>query len=116
MISMDKTYTTRDGNKVRLYALDGGGNYPVHGAFFYNDAWCAQSWTEKGRLSMFDTEDEDDLIEAPITRQMWVNVYPEGAGMWNTKEKADSTASKTRIACVPVTITYRPGEGLDNNK
>jgi hypothetical protein len=35
MISMDKQYRTRDGREVRIYAVDGGGKYPIHGADFY---------------------------------------------------------------------------------
>ena len=32
MIDMKKKYRTKDGREVRIYATDGVGHYPVHGA------------------------------------------------------------------------------------
>lgn len=47
-----------------------------------------------------------------ITR--WVNVYHNGLNcvVCNTKEEAEYGHVGSRIACVPVTITYEEGEGL----
>ena len=54
-ISMDKKYRTRDGREVRIYAVDGYRDYPIHGAIM-DDGWCVHYWSEKGKaeLSRFD--------------------------------------------------------------
>ena len=41
---------TRAGSKVRIYAVDGGGDHPVHGAW-YNDVdsiWIPCTWSLGG--------------------------------------------------------------------
>jgi len=46
----------------------------------------------------------------------WVNIYDRGTDIcdviYNSKEMADAVADALRIACVPITIRYRRGEGL----
>jgi hypothetical protein len=57
--------------------------------------------------------------QEPKTMTRWVNVNrptdcaPVIGGDYHTKEHADDMSSSTRIACVPVTITYVEGEGLE---
>lgn len=116
MISKDKTYTTRDGREVRIYATDGGGLYPVHGAYQRADGiWCIAERTEDGHCSYKGEEGALDLIEAPVTIQRWCNVYEDDIfDLHRSRESADKYCESGRVACVPVTITYRPGEGLDN--
>lgn len=66
MIDINKTYRTRDGREVRIYALNSGGKYHVHGAS--KDAifgiWDLHQWDSNG---LFDTESNAetnfDLIE-----------------------------------------------------
>lgn len=114
MIDMKKTYTTRDGMPVRIYAVDAGSNYPVHGAYLLNSVWYPCMWPANGRHD--NVASVYDLIEAPVTYQMWVNIFDTGPGsLWSSRKTADMFAAG-RIACVPVTITYRHGEGLDNDK
>ena len=58
MISMNKQYRTRDGKKVRIYAVDAGGYCPVHGAYLnqgeypygggYYREWVHYCWTDNG--------------------------------------------------------------------
>lgn len=36
-IEAGKFYTLRNGLKARIYALDGKGNYSVHGAIFFHE-------------------------------------------------------------------------------
>lgn len=65
MISLDKNYRTKDGKEVRLYAVDGAGNRPVHGAVLYvynNKGWEAATWAS------YDA----DLIEVVIIPEYWV--------------------------------------------
>ena len=78
-ISLDKQYTTRDGHAVRIYAVDGSSNYPVHGAILYKDGWRLYSWTITGVYSN-GSIDIKDLIEIkPIQDKdpvyAWDNSY-----------------------------------------
>jgi hypothetical protein len=68
-ISKDKTYKTRNGMPVRIYATDGGGLYPVHGAYnLKEDVWVSECWTSSGIL-MMSTRDRLDLVEVTSKRQ-----------------------------------------------
>ena len=114
MIDMKKTYTTRDGKPVRIYAVDAGSDYPVHGAYLLNSVWYPCMWPANGLHNKVASD--YDLIEAHVTLQMWVNVYEMGIEFHDDRALADYCANDGRIACVPVTITYRHGDGLDNDK
>ena len=77
MIDINKTYRTRDGREVRIYATDGGGRNPIHGSIKDEDGWIFQVWPKSGR---YINEDEDyriDLIEVRPRhkRTVWLNVY-----------------------------------------
>lgn len=50
-IEVGKKYKTRSGDPVRIYATDGLGDYPVHGAFF-EGGWKQLSWTAKGVFNL----------------------------------------------------------------
>ncbi len=55
-------YTTRDGREARVYATDGGGKYPVHGAIRREDGiWNPFAMTTEGAMDSFQ-ETESDLI------------------------------------------------------
>lgn len=51
---------------------------------------------------------------APKTVEMWVNVghHMVMPTLYTNKTAADNRSGATRIACVPVTVTYTEGEGL----
>lgn len=53
---------TRDGTKARIYANDGGGQYPFHGAIFVGDSWLPLSWSKDG-LHKLGQEHELDLVD-----------------------------------------------------
>lgn len=113
MIDPKKTYRTRDGREVRIYAVDCGGQMPVHGAIKRNGVWVVRAWTKEGRWSMCDSI--NDLIEVKprIQREVWVNVYRWGtAGAYESKDVADEGEGGDRIACVKVIIDCEEGEGL----
>ena len=113
MISMDKQYRTRDGREVRIYAVDGGGYYPIHGA--YKDSmwlWVQNSWVENG---VCNYDNDLDLIEVKprIQREEWVNVYPTFTSRSHqTREIAERLAEDGRIACIKRAIDCEEGEGL----
>lgn len=57
----------------------------------------------------FDTLDshDDDLIDVPVEKTVWLNMYPGGATSvhHHTRDEADRIAMPPRIACVKVTYT-----------
>jgi hypothetical protein len=54
---------TRGGSEVRVYADDGGGDYPVHGAWWYEaeKRWIPAAWTIDGFCTSKDQPRELDL-------------------------------------------------------
>lgn len=69
-------FTTRDGREVRIYARDGGGDWPIHGAIRRDDGvWSSEVWRRNGRWLGHLTEGVSDLIPAPTKHKGWVNVY-----------------------------------------
>ncbi len=121
MIELGKQYRTRDGCDVRIYAVDGGGRFPVHGAVKLNDGtWRQEEWTPTGSYNGekdgHSLPNDLDLIEVKprIRREVWVNVYPEVREClhYETKNRADQGAMPHRIACVKLTIDCENGEGL----
>jgi hypothetical protein len=70
MISLDKKYKTKSGQEVRIYSIDGGGEYPVHGAFLAPGGYfTSAAWTEEGLYSraalnsLFNLEEISPLID-----------------------------------------------------
>ena len=64
MIDIDKKYRTRNGLEVRIYAVDCGGDYPVHGAVLEDDeTWAIFNWTNDGFLFIYEGASGYDLIE-----------------------------------------------------
>lgn len=113
MIEMGKTYKTRDGREVRIYAVDGVDDYPVHGAV-YVGGWFPFKWRSDGTYG-HSPKHVHDLIEVKprIKRTVWINVNPDGRCLlWNSREAADERTTKDRIACVKVEIDCEHGEGL----
>ncbi len=116
-IEMGRVYRTRDGREVRIYAVDGGGHRPVHGAIREDREWVAYTWLHDGVAGLHC----NSLIEVKprIQREVWVNVYPDNCGIvvgkWAlTKELADKAADRDyRIACVKLVIDCEEGHGLD---
>lgn len=114
MIDIKKQYRTRDGREVRIYAVDGGGPWPVHGAIKTDGVWSATSWTLDGHTHFNNPMCAYDLVEVRprIKREVWVNLYPNGVNATRSREQADDCACDTRIACVRVEIDVEEGHGL----
>jgi len=121
-VETGKEYTTRDGRAVRIYAVDGGDAFPVHGAIWEFKAgdgrWNLQRWRPDGHWSEGTTM--SDLIEAPRKFRLegWLNVYKDGdcGGVHPSKYSADQAALPSRIACVCVVIEGAEGDGLAESK
>lgn len=114
-ISLSKQYRTRAGNPVRIYAVDGGGQKPIHGSIETSDGYHPQSWTREGEY-LEGIESPHDLVEVKprIKRDFWVNVYnTDWAMMHRTQESAvKSRMNSTCIATVKVTLDFEEGDGL----
>lgn len=114
MIDPKKTYRTRDGREVRIYAVDGREKLSVHGAILTTDGWSIATWATDGIHNSNRFASDYDLIEVKprIKREVWVNVYPEYCTPHSSKENADQVSLRFRIACVKLTIDCEEGEGL----
>ena len=123
MIELGKQYKTRrDFYETRIYAVDGCGDYPVHGAVLNEHGWVHTTWRKDGRSfrSGNFSDGPYDLIEVTprIQREVWLNVYSGriiGNNVFEERITADSAAKfagQNRIACVKVIIDCEEGEGL----
>ena len=116
MIDPKKQYRTRDGREVRIYAVDGGDEFCVHGAILIDGIWCQRSWPISGIIGS-KCKSDVDLIEVKprIQREVWANVYKNpniGDILFLSKEEADNCKLYDRIACVKLVIDCEEGEGL----
>ena len=71
-ISPGKIYRTRDGHKVRIYATNAGGSFPVHGAILHaNGKWHHCTFTARGYYSSY-TNPKDIISKwGPEIRVDW---------------------------------------------
>jgi hypothetical protein len=63
-INKDRTYTTRDGKAVRIYATDGSLPYIIHGAIMQDDGWEDSTWIANGDWQPSGSNAHNSLIEA----------------------------------------------------
>ena len=117
-IELGKWYRTRDGREVRIYAVDAGGDYPVHGAVLGEEGWQFNSWALDGRWCPKMTLAVDLVEVRPrIKREVWVNLYrhdngDEFAEVSSTEKLARERLGSASIACVRVEIDVEEGHGL----
>jgi len=111
MIDLAKKYRTRDGREVRIYAVDGGGGMPVHGAVRDGCEWTAYTWLESGEAALHCAS----LIEVKprIQREVWVNVYRDPRGGYHESKYEADRYGGNRIACVKLVVDCEEGAGLD---
>tara|TARA_R110000868_G_scaffold372320_1_gene636155 strand:+ start:290 stop:619 length:330 start_codon:yes stop_codon:yes gene_type:complete len=109
MIDINKKYRTRMGDEVRIYALDGGDIYPVHGAYKDPLGWVSCSWMQAGSRMML--EGPLDLVEVKprIQQTVWLALYPHG-GVGFAPEV--SMVKRDCLARYKVEIDCEEGEGL----
>jgi hypothetical protein len=82
MISKDKQYKTREGQEVRIYATDGKGSYPIHGAVLTDEGWDEQTWKQDGGFN--HDVSRLDLIEIVPKVKVWVEYYLNPKGDFQT--------------------------------
>lgn len=63
MIDITKTYKTKDGRDVRIYATDCGGDYPIHGAVNTGNVWNTMTWNNELVFNAKDPDNALNLIE-----------------------------------------------------
>lgn len=92
-IDLKKTYQTSARQEVRIYAIDSGGTYPVHGAIRAKDGiWTPSMWTEEGNTFVSKEPDARDLIETPLEK--WHPIVQSKqkfllyGGLYPTREEA----------------------------
>ena len=57
---------------------------------------------------------EYDLIEVRPRhkRTVWLNIFEDCAGVWDSKKDANKYAIRERLACIKVDLDFEEGEGL----
>jgi hypothetical protein len=111
-IDVTKVKRTRGGHEVRIYATDGKGLYPIHGAYCNGDWWESQTWTSDGKVQC-GPEGPYDLIEEPRTVEVDVGEripMRQRRGMGHARRSRPSRDN--RIACINIKRTVTEGEGL----
>jgi len=110
MIDKSKTYTTRDGREVRIYATDGQDEWPIHGATLKSFGWSSECWTRDGS-SLTNQPHADDLIEVRPRhkRTVWLHVFKDSTVCATEDAYYKITG---RIACIKVDLDFEEGEGL----
>jgi hypothetical protein len=122
-IDKNKQYRTSDGREVRIYATDGGGTHPIHGAILHLGEWVQRDWKRDGRYNPAGNELSSicDLVEVKprIRRTVWLNVYRTYVSAFDSKIQADTYYAQNctkhhpeRLACIKVEIDCEEGEGL----
>ena len=118
MLDTTKPVQTRDGRKARIYATDGGGVYPVHGAL--QDAgwvWLPHVWTSAGRELPFGGLSNSDLVNTPVkhTREFYLIAWgKEGWRIQDTPFLRGLFRVNEPLICFnkKVTVEFTEGEGL----
>jgi hypothetical protein len=106
MINKDKQYKTRDGREVRIYATDGTGVFPVHGAIKHGDGWSSFTWANNGSSVSSATS------KPRIKFERWYVVNRNGDySIWQNKPGAASAVNA--FAIKHVIFEVEEGEGLD---
>ena len=116
MINITKMYSTRNGMKVRIYAVDGQGKKSVHGAYWdgFVEGWVPLSWTKCGKVDLYQEIQPLDLIEVRPRhkRTVWVTVYPMNRYQISDENIQCDIYPPKRIACIKVELDFEEGEGL----
>jgi hypothetical protein len=115
MIDTNKKYRTRDGREVRIYATDGGGPCPIHGAISGLNFWSTANWSKNGSYTVVHGQEHDnDLIEVRPRhkRTAWVNVYEDNRPTLHLSRELADQYCCDRTACIKVELDFEEGEGL----
>jgi hypothetical protein len=115
MIDKNRTYRTRDGREVRIYATDGRAMYPIHGAILQEHGWQQSCWAVDGLHSISSSGNHSgDIIEVRPRhkRTVWVNIYDDSKPALHLSRELADQYRCDRIACIKVELDFEEGEGL----
>lgn len=125
MIEMGKTYRTRDGREVRIYAVDVPGVRPVHGARKTDsDNWCIACWSANGQHGdymglPFDLIEVKPKITRTYNLLHWkaghASAYPSDESLARYRELMRTQNDPLAITG-PHTIEFTEGEGLEPSR
>lgn len=112
IVEMGKEYRLASGALYRLFCVDGGGNYPVLGAYLdpRDNLWTHIAHKSNGSSNM--SQDTYDLVEVKprIKGEFWVTHYGDKSGlMYNNKPEKPVVGA---IAITHHTYDCEEGEGL----
>ena len=113
-----ETLRTRLGRPIRIYAIDGGVPFQIHGAWYAEvGGWTSAEWTLDGTRGYPDApENGIDLVQVKprIKRTLWVNVYNVNVSQicHPTEEMAKRDRSTGCLGCRKVELDLEEGEGL----
>ena len=105
MIDLEKPLQTRDGQQIRIYATDGSGDYPLHGAFLRKDGWNKESWTVEGKYVVGE-DNEWDIINVKTKHTKYAALLEctsnpssvnMGSFLFNTKNELEEYYSSRKI-------------------
>jgi hypothetical protein len=87
-------YRTRDGRRARVYASDGQGRFPIHGAYItHKGGWWAAEWTLGGKLNGEGDPDDLDLMPPEPESQRFL--------LWTTPKIGPETTTVLEIEIQP---------------
>jgi hypothetical protein len=114
MISKDKQYKTKEGQEVRIYAIDGEGYWPIHGAIKTKEGWEQNCWKKDGGFNYNDNRSELNLIEIVPKVKVWVEYWLDERGSFKvskyyTKEEYLSQKSRKPLTHLQLDVfEYEP--------
>jgi hypothetical protein len=111
-ISKDKQYKTRDGREVRIYATDGAGEYPVHGALKSSNGWVSATWGSHGHVVKPCRESPEDLIEFKPRMKFERWIFVDDSGLTKTFSEPPTVAGPGCFAVKHIVFEVEKGEGL----
>ena len=105
-------YQTREGIQARIYAIDCGGVYPIHGAVWYarERRWKPETWTNTGERVAGEIQ-TCDLI--PPKRELWTNIYGTSDDVYVLTRKSLEDVKRISVPdplIARVRIEYTPGQ------
>lgn len=111
MIDKNKQYKTRDGREVRIYATDGAGPHPVHGAIREFNGWYNCNWSQYGKYSEEpDSPSHIIGVKPRIKIERWITVADDGSiFVFTNKVKGGPSV----FAIKHISFEVEEGEGLD---
>lgn len=105
-----KPVKTVGGSTARIICSDRKGDFPII-------ALIEEKFIHSYKLNGRHCDEpgcENDLVNIPqkIKVSGFLNVYPEGVVFNPTRKEADENALSCRVACIPLELEYKEGQGL----